>query len=255
MNDLKFTTAGDYMNEQVTTQQKEELVDAIKGPRYYRIQVNGYGGESSYMKITKEAHDFWRDHKEQYGDTDLVHYMVNAEDGDFEFEEIEGVPAEAEFMTDEDGDPRPWYEPPNEIEHTWGAIYDQSWITVDEVADSEYNSDNICEVIDREEVTDLVDRVYEESGDDCTEINEYGCCDEPDAEYIAQMYSSEKGCFFDGIIETTGDFDPSKLKIHVVEYLNGEDTITSIEYAGEEVDNMGGDTNGKGYFADVWQNN
>jgi len=240
----------------VTDEQKEELVDAIKGPRYYRIVVNGYGGESSYMKISQAAHDFWRDHKEQYGDHDLVQYMVNAEAEDYELEDLEGVPAEAEFMKDEDGDGRPWYEPPNELEHTYGATYDSSWISVDEVADSEYNSDHVCEVIDREEVTELVDRVYEDSGDDYIEINEYSCCDEhPDAEYIAQMYSSEKGTFFDGILETTGDFDPRKLKIHVVEYLNGEDTITSIEYDGEEVDNMGGDTNGKGYFADVWRAN
>ena len=45
-----------------------------------------------------------------------------------------------------------------------------------------------------------------------------------------------------------------KLKIYTIEYLNGEDTITSIEYDGVEVDNAGGDTNGKGYSAHVWKN-
>jgi len=66
------------------------------------------------------------------------------------------------------------------------------------------------------------------------------------------MYSSEKGCFFDGIVETVGEFDPKKLMIYTTEFLNGEDTITSIEYDGVEIDNSGGDTTGKGYYAAVW---
>ena len=63
----------------------------------------------------------------------------------------------------------------------------------------------------------------------------------------------EKGTFFDAIIETVGDFDPSKLKIQYSETTNGEDVIRGMTYNGEEVDNNGGDTNGKGYSAAVWQ--
>ena len=68
------------------------------------------------------------------------------------------------------------------------------------------------------------------------------------------MFSSEKGTFFDGTIETTGDFDVKKLKIQINEYPNGEDIIDGVTYDGEEVDNEGGDTNGKGYSAHVWSN-
>jgi len=39
-----------------------------------------------------------------------------------------------------------------------------------------------------------------------------------------------------------------------MEYMNGEDTVTSIEYDGVDIDNNGGDTNGKGYSASVWKN-
>ena len=238
-----------------TEQEKQELVDTLSGPRYYHLQISGYGGEASYMSISKEAHDFWKDHKEQYGDGDLIHYMLSAEDGDFDFDELEGVPSEAEFMIDEDGDPRPWYEPPNELDHTFGASYDSSWITVDEVDGEDYGAKHIAEVIDREDLPALNDRIYEESGEEYVEVIEMGCCDEhEEAKYIAQMYSAEKGTFFDGIIETVGDFDPKKLKIHTVEYLNGEDTVTEVYYDGVEVDNNGGDTNGKGYYADVWEN-
>jgi len=82
-----------------------------------------------------------------------------------------------------------------------------------------------------------------------------GCEDEaPEGtEYIAQLYSSEKGQFFDGVIETVGEFDAKKLKVYTTEYMNGEDTITLVEYDGVEIDNAGGDTNGKGYSASVWK--
>jgi len=241
---------------EVTDEMKQELVDNLKDPRYYRILINGYGGESSYMSVSKEAYEFWHPITEEHGDGDLCHYLVNAEDEDFEFDEIEEVPVEAQFMKDEDGDTRPWYEPPNEIEHTWGVNYDSAWISVDEVAGDEYGAEHLDAVIDREEVTHLVDRVYEDSGDECLEINAYQCCDEPDesVKYIAQMYSIEKGCFFDGIVMTHGDFDPRKLRIEVIEFLNGEDTITQMFYNGEEVENFGGDTIGKGYSAAVWAN-
>lgn len=235
-----------------TSEEKQELVETLKGPRYYRVTINGYGGESAYMSISKEAHDFWKDHVDQYGDYDLVQYMVNAQDGDPGFEDIEGVPSEAEFMTDEDGDVSSWYESHTEFEHTYGATYDSAYITVDEVS---HDAKHIADVIDNEDVSHLNDRILEES-DNTIEIVEMGCCDDdPEGvEYIAHLYSAEKGGFFDGVIETVGDFDPKKLVIHTTEYLNGEDTITEVHYNGVEVENYGADTNGKGYYASVWSN-
>jgi hypothetical protein len=102
------------------------------------------------------------------------------------------------------------------------------------------------------DVTELVDEINEETNYE-VEIIKMGASGAPEStEYIAQMYSSEKGCFFDGIVETVGEFDPKKLMIYTTEFLNGEDTITSIEYDGVEIDNSGGDTTGKGYYAAVW---
>lgn len=236
-----------------TTEEKKELVDQLSGPRYYRVLIQGYGGEAAYMSITKEAHDFWKNHTDDFGDSDLVTYMLNAEDGDFDFEELKGVPTEAEFMTDEDGDAHPWYEAPTEFEHSNGATYDHARIDIDEVDSNEYMAKHIAEVISGMDVADLADQVNEES-DYEIEMVEMGVSEVPDGtEYIAQMYSSEKGSFFDGVIETVGDFDKSKLKIYTTEYLNGEDTITGVEYDGVEIDNVGGDTNGKGYYAAVWE--
>mgnify|MGYP000431534747 CR=1 FL=1 len=62
--------------------------------------------------------------------------------------------------------------------------------------------------------------------------------------------SSNDNC----IVETVGEFDPKKLKFYITEYPNGEDCIDSVSYDGEELDNNGGDTNGKGYYGHVWTN-
>ena len=238
-----------------TSEEKQELVDTLSGPRYYRVLIQGYGGESAYMSISKEAHDFWAPICEEHGDSDLVEYMNCDDLEECEFNEIDTVPIEAQFLNDPDDDmyKRPWYESHTEFEHTFGAEYGSARIDVDEVSSNDYNADRIAEVISMMDVNELNDEVLEDT-DNEVEVLEMGCCEEPEAEYIAQLYSSEKGCFFDGVIETVGEFDPKKLKIYTTEFLNGEDTITSIEYDGVEVDNQGGDTNGKGYYASVWAN-
>jgi hypothetical protein len=238
-----------------TSEEMQETIETLKGPRYYRIQISGYGGESAYMSISKEAHDFWKEHTEEHGDNDLVAYMACDDGEEPEYDDLEEVPAEAQFLHDADDDnyKRPWYESHTEFEHSYGAEYGSAYLSVDEVDSEEYSAKNIKEVMYNESITELNDQLGEES-DWAHEMVEMGCCEEPDCEYIAQLYSSEKGCFFDGIIETVGEFDPKKLKIRTTEYLNGEDTITEVEYDGVEVDNSGGDTNGKGYSASVWQN-
>ena len=239
-----------------TTEEKTELVETLKGPRFYRIQLNGYGGESAYMSISKEAHDFWHPICEEHGDYDLTTYMNSDGEEEDEYDNIDSVPPEAQFLHDPDHDnyKRPWYESHTEYEHQYGAEFGSAYMDVDEVESGEYNSNIVREVMGRESVQDLCNRIGEESDWEVEIHDSSECYAGPDVEYIAQLYSSEKGCFFDGIIETVGEFDPKKLVFHLSEYDNGEETITSIEYDGVEVENNGGDTNGKGYYASVWKN-
>ena len=240
--------------EMATSEEKQELVETLKGPRYYRIQISGYGGESAYMSISKEAHDFWKPICEEHGDYDLVEYMNCDDVEECSFENIETVPVEAQFLNDPDDDmyKRPWYESHTEFEHSYGAEYGSAYLSVEEVDSEEYSAKNINEVLYNKDINELNDEVLEET-DNEVEVLEMGCCEEHDG-YVAQLYSSEKGCFFDGVIETVGEFDPKKLRIFTTEFLNGEDTITEVHYDGVEVDNNGGDTNGKGYYASVWEN-
>ena len=239
-----------------TTEEKTELVETIKGPRFYRIQLNGYGGESAYMSISEKAHDFWEPICEEHGDYDLSAYMASDDDDEPEFENVENVPDEAQFLHDADDNnyKRPWYESHTEFEHSYGVEGGSAYIVVDEVDSMEYSANHVADVIEGENLQELLNTVEEESGWEL-ELTSMGCSDEvPEGtEFIAQMYSSEKGQFFDGVIETIGEFDIKKLKVYTTEYLNGEDTVSNIEYDGINIENDGGDTNGKGYSASVWK--
>jgi hypothetical protein len=239
-----------------TSEENQELVEKLKGPRFYRIMLNGYGGESAYMTISKEAHDFWQPLCESHGDYDLVQYMNSDGDDEPEYEEIENVPESAQFLhdVDEDNYKRPWYESHTEFEHSYGVEWGSAYIVVEEVDSAEYVSNIVADVIEGENLSDMLNELDEASDYELEPVSMGEAYDVPEGtEYIAQLYSSEKGQFFDGIIETIGEFDAKKLKVYTLEYLNGEDTVTSIEYDGVEIDNAGGDTNGKGYSASVWK--
>jgi hypothetical protein len=238
-----------------TSEEKQETIDTLKGERYYRISLNGYGGEAAYLNISKEAYEFWKPIVEDEGDDQLVRYMVDAESGDLDDMEVI-VPPEAMFMQEEtDGEvyAYPWYEAPGEFVHQYGVEYSSSYLHVTEVDNGEYSSNEIANVVEGENLQEYLDGIMEANDYefDLVESDEdFG--DEGD--YVVQFYSSEKGQFFDGAITTYGEFDPKKLKVVFTEYPNGEDIVTSIEYDGVEVDNMGGDTNGKGYSAYLWSN-
>lgn len=241
-----------------TPEEKQELVDHLKDPRYYRVMLWGYGGESAYIKLTESAYNFWKEATEEEGDTDLVNYLVSAEDGDFDFENIESVPPEANFLSDDEqgeGACSPWYEAPTEFSHQWGVAYDSARLTVEEIDGTEYNSKHVADVIDGVELSDYIDQEQEKTNYE-VEMIEMGVAEGTDEQpdYVCQMYSSEKGTFFEGIIETHGDFNPHKFKIFTEEFPNGEDIVTSITYNDVEIDNSGGDTNGKGYSAHLWSN-
>ena len=239
-----------------TLEEKEHTLETIKGPRFYRIQLWGYGGEAEYMHLTKEQYEFWHAHIEEHGDSDAVNYCVNAEDGEYDFEELDEVPEFAQFLKVEGEDySSSWYESPTGFTHQWGVDYNNANITIEEVDSVEYNAKQIATVVDGEALSSYINKLDEENNYEL-ELTEMGVDEGEDAEgkYTAQMYSAEKGTFFEGIIETVGNFDPKKLKIHTLEYLNGDDTVQRIEYDGKEVDNGGGDTNGKGYSFAVWKN-
>lgn len=237
---------GEVNMAEYTTEENLELLDTIKRPvRYYRISLWGYGGESAYMSLNKEGYEYWQERMDEDGEWPLTEYMLEAED----LEDFDG-PKSADFLMN-DGDSEdwyrsPWYESPTEVVHQYGVDYGNAYITIDEVEDHEPTSAIIKEVVGNEDINEWVD----ENGAEVV----MDVCEEEEPNYVLQMLSSEKGTFFEAVVETKGSFDPKKLKIYTTEYWNGDDTIESIEYDGEEVDNWGGGTDGKGYSAHLWSN-
>lgn len=234
-----------------TSEENQELIDTIKRPiRYYRITIWGYGGEAAYLKLNKKQYEFWKAKDEEDYDNTMS-YMNNAQDDG----KPEWVPDEMDFMRDKDGDYSSWYENYNEFCHQWGVDISSARLTIDEVDSEEYNSKPLTTVVDGEELQEYLNKIDEEN-EWQLELITMGVAEGTDEqpEYVLQFYSAEKGTFFEGIFSTTGPFNIKKLKVFTEEFPNGEDIVTNITYEGNDIENQGGDTNGKGYSVHMWEN-
>lgn len=244
-----------------TTQQKEELIEAFKGPHFYRVRLWGYGAETAYMKISEEAYNFWHAHTEEHGDSDACEYVLNAEDnaadevnenGDYEDLPEGGIPREAMFMHDEEGVGSTYYEPIDLFDTVWGVASDAAYLSVEKVDGTDWDCNVLDDVIEGQDLNEFLNEVGEESDyevEPYVEDSGYGDNFPEKGTHICQFSSSEKGTFFEAIVETPLLFNKNLLKFAISEAPNGEDTVFAVEYDGEELGNDGGDTNGKGYFA------
>jgi len=250
-----------------TIEEQEKTLERIKGPHYYRIMLNGYGAECSYMRISEEAFNFWSKQVEEHGDTDAIHYILNAadqtrenvgEDGEYEYINGGDIPREAMFMHDDDDEHvgATWYEPIDEFDHTWGVTYDAARLTIEKVDGTDYIANHLEDIVDSEELGVWCSEVDERHSDPDNSVwhesywedHEYGNKYPEKGEYICQVVSSEKGTFFETVLETDTHFDETKLKWAIAEAPNGEDLVYGAQYDGEEIYNDGSDTNGKGYY-------
>jgi len=225
-----------------TLEEKEHLIETIKRPdRYYRISIWGYGSEMVWNKVSKECADWWNSQE----DLSAEEYISDPE----EFVKENTIPDEANFLRWENDDGEKyysgWHEPPEEAGHFWGVSDSGANITVEEVESGEYNAPVIETIIDGKDFHNAID----EDGVECTIEDEDAVIPKG---YYAQMISSEKGTFFDGVLHLVGQtFDPTKLVIDQNTMPNDEVIIKGVRYGDEgkevEVENNGGDTRGKGY--------
>ena len=226
-----------------TTDEKQELVDDIKRPiRYYRIRLYGYGGELVYGRSSKAEQEFWKSEEAKQlvsynPDEDLSDpiqiYMWEKDENPERFENIPN-----EFKREGE-----WYDQ-DEIEHLSGVAPEACYVEITEVVSEEYNAEEIETVVDSES---WYDEFYDKHDVDMI-IEESAAFDES---YLFYGYSSEKGEFFDGVFETKGRIDFSALKFYMMEFPSGEEMIYMVEYNGKEIENDGGDTNGKGLYIEL----
>jgi len=110
-------------------------------------------------------------------------------------------------------------------------------VNVYEVAGPEWDDQQISTVVEDISLADFIEQYNAD-----TVPNEF----ETDEQYVFFGMSSEKGQFYNAIVELDGDIDLSLLKFHNTEYPTGDEIISHITYNDQDVSNEGGDTNGKG---------
>jgi hypothetical protein len=233
------------MTDNVTN---EELIEAIKRPdRYYRITCGGYGGESVYAKISKEAYEYWSEQES----SELEDYAMSGAE-DYCEEHPDTVPDNANFLFEpKDEYYRDWYDAPNEIEHSNGVNMGGAWIEITEQESDDWSGVNLGTVADTT-IEKLIEENALEYNEDEFDLDEHA--DEDGHNYVFYGMSVEKGSFFDGVVHLTNGetFDIKKLSFSATEMPNGDTILDSISYAGEEMVTDDYNTNGKGYNADVW---
>ena len=199
-----------------TLEQKEELIAVLKfTPRTYKISMWGYGGERVMGTVSREAWDYCNDNQ-----VDLSDISWNSDAA----EDMNLDPDKLPFQ------PGSWYECDN-IAHTNGVSRDSGSIQIEDE-----NGETILE---------------KELGEwDDEDAPEFECLDESwigsqtKGTIVFIGSSNEKGTFFEGDIELTAPFDIRKLKL-CYEEVDGEEIVSSVVYAGEDIDNYGGSTDGK----------
>ena len=198
-------------------EQAEKFVEALKfTPMEVTVSLYGYGGEIVLGHVSQESVDYFDEN-----DIDLDEFST---DWDNESE----VPEDKQPFT-----PGEWHNC-DDIAHEYGAEMNSSCRIVVE----DENGNTIWEHnLDTAEL-------YDSGVDyDCT-TEEYA------SEHSGPVFkaqSTEKGCFFNATFTLRAPFDPTKLKLTGCD-VEGWELCSTVEYDGEELDNDGGDTNGKGLW-------
>ena len=212
-----------------TTEENVELIETIKNPeKYYRIVVSGYGAETTYTKLSKEVHDYWV----EKDNDELVEYCISPDE--------QSVDSAFDFLYDAKRDMyQMWFDNDNIMQNLWGCTLEAAYLTVHQVENNDYQSDEIRVVCEDKEI-DFDDFEVEFDKAPFHKGN------------MLEFSSIEKGTFFDVTIMINEKFDLKKLTFVTEETMGGEDFIVGLKYAGDDLENWGGDTHGKGYFAQIF---
>jgi hypothetical protein len=196
-----------------TPEEHQRLMEVLKfTPRTYKIQLWGYGGEHVMGTVDRKVYDYFKEHRLSVPD-----YAWGGYDGE--------VPEDMQPFY-----PGSWHDC-DDMGHAWGVDVNAGHLQIlDEneniVYERELSSLDGCDV-----QLSTIEEVWIDEKDPGTVVF-YG-------------YTSDKGTFFEANIDLKQPFDPEKLLIQISDFDSNE-IVVGAEYDGEELDNYGGDTNGKG---------
>lgn len=199
-------------------EEKAKIFDILRfTPCNYNLQVYGYGGDSRFIRATKEQYKYFRDNN-----IDLEEFAY-----DWDGEETK-VPEE--FQPFPPGSP---YDG-SEVECASGATMEDS--STIEISDE--NNKTIF-------TSCLSPSALEELGVQVEEITEfYPEFDCKHGDVLIWYGNGEKGTFYGSDIRMTKPFDPKKLKISYID-IDGWLILNNISYDDEDVDNNDYSTSGK----------
>ena len=189
------------------------------------IEISGTGGELVVCPISAEAHDYWSNKSEE----NLEQYIS---DGN-----LEGHPKNSDFALDENGGHKSWFEL-DELGHFMGAHPNNCNLVVKVKSGNEFR-----EVLN----ADLKRAISKTKSKLQTKIF---ARDIRDRKPAIQIFSYEKGNFFEGLFEFDTKKDFKDLTFSITNFGN-EKIITSVSFKGQEIENIGGNTTSKGFFVEL----
>lgn len=206
-----------------TIKEQEELIQVLKfTPRTYKIRLWGYGGEYVMGTVDRKIYDYFRRRR-----LDVSEFAWNDD-----YVETENIPEDMWPFS-----PGGWHDG-DDIGHCWGV--DRSAGTI-QVEDEHGN------VVFEKRLEDVSGFGEDDENPEPEWLGgeEYWIDMKPAGTVVFVATSSEKGTFFEGEIQLKAPFNPGRIGLKYDE-IDGNEIITGVEYLGEEIENWGGDTSGKG---------
>ena len=188
-----------------------------------RVEINGRGGELVLHRLTQEAFDFWESQSEEL----LTDYVLDNR-------ECAGVPDFAKFASGSDDQSLEWYEL-DSLGHYYGPhpSFSDLLIAIDSGSGfKEVLSDDF-----KRGVAKAKSKLLNKSV-----MNHFS-----QREPAVQIYSVEKGCLFEAEFDFDNKRDFRDLVFNASVFFD-ETLITSVYFKDVALDNLGGDTTGKGIF-------
>ena len=212
------------------------------------ISVYGAGSEIGHIAVSKKAYLFWKEQDEDM----LVQYLDSNEE-DIEYDVP--IPKEADFLTTTSGK-EPWFEADTLLDQKWQVTFESGEINIevdgktifDEDEDGSTTPYAVDVIVGDEEDEDEVDICYIDVVD--MEMHQKFI----DAKYFITFEGVGKGIYISYEFEIDDEFDKTKLVFATEEdQRTGRDYIKSATYNGNDLENEGGDSDGKGNYAYVWK--
>lgn len=212
-------------SEPVKNPEHEKLIEILKfDPCTYKIRLWGYGGEYLMGTVDRKIYDYFKRRR-----LDLNEYAW-----DSDYAEDNNIPEDMQPFY-----PGQWHDC-DDMGHCWG---------VDRSAGTLQVEDQNGNVVYEKNLEDISGMGIDEENPENSEPEWHGgdeiWIDMKDPGTVVFIgTSSEKGTFFEGDIELRTPFNPGKIALKYDE-IDGNEVVTGISYEDDDIENYGGDTNGK----------